>query len=130
MREARVVVTIPLRDLLAGLADLPSLPGLGQQTDGHAGCGSTGFGQALTPAQVRLLACDAEIIPATLGSNGEILDIGRRKRLATPGLITYLAERDKGSSFPGCTAPPAFCDAHHLFHWLRGGRTVVDVQAT
>lgn len=124
--KARVVVTIPLRDLLAGLADLPWLPGVGrvgQQADDHAGCGTTGFGQTLTPTQVRLLACDAEIIPATLGTHGETLELGRRKRLATQGLVTYLAERDKGCSFPGCTAPPAFCDAHHLIHWLRGGCT-------
>lgn len=90
---------------------------------GRARCGITGLGQTLTPGQVRVLACDAQIIPAVLGSRGEILDLGRGKRLATPALVTYLWQRDKGCSYPRCTMPPAFCDAHHLIHWLLGGPT-------
>ncbi|WP_348536248.1 HNH endonuclease signature motif containing protein [Mobilicoccus caccae] len=31
--------------------------------------------------------------------------------------------RDKGCSFPGCTAPSSWCDGHHITHWAAGGRT-------
>ena len=89
----------------------------------RGGCGITAFGQALTATQVRMLACDAQIIPAVLGTKGEILELGRARRLATPCLVTYLWERDRGCTYPGCRMPPAWCDAHHLRHWLTGGPT-------
>ncbi len=34
-----------------------------------------------------------------------------------------LAVRDGGCVFPGCDRPLAWCDAHHLRHWLHGGPT-------
>ena len=49
--------------------------------------------------------------------------MGRAKRLITPGLRDYLRARDKGCSYPGCSAPPSWCDGHHIIHWARGGPT-------
>ncbi len=121
-----------LRDLAAGLPGAGWLPDAGDAAtksdsggsgSGRAGCGITAYGQALTATQVRMLACDAQIIPAVLGTKGEILELGRARRLATPGLVTYLWERDRGCTYPGCRMPPAWCDAHHLRHWLAGGAT-------
>ena len=96
--------------------------------DGQSGTASirhgvTGYGQILSPAEARMFACDAQIIPAVLGTEGEILDMGRSKRLITPGLRDYLHARDKGCSYPGCSAPPSWCDGHHIIHWARGGPT-------
>ena len=85
--------------------------------------GMTAFGQVLTPQEVRQLACDAQITPAVLGSASEVLDLGRSRRLATPGILTALALRDKGCSYPGCTMPPGWTDAHHLRHWVDHGPT-------
>ena len=31
--------------------------------------------------------------------------------------------RDRGCTFPGCSRPPAWCDAHHCRHWCDGGPT-------
>src|SRR6476620_3832118 len=50
-------------------------------------CGSgtvLGNGTLLAPETVRRLACDAAIIPMVLGTQGEILDLGRTRRLITP----------------------------------------------
>ncbi len=88
--------------------------------------GMTAFGQVLTPGEVRQLACDAQITPAVLGGAGELLELGRTRRLATPGILTALALRDKGCSYPGCTMPPGWTDAHHLRHWVHHGPTEPD----
>ena len=85
--------------------------------------GTAGYGQVLSATEVRILACDAQIIPAVLGSKGEVLDLGRANRLITPGLRDYLIARDKGCTYPGCSAPPSWCDGHHIIHWARGGPT-------
>ncbi|MBL0004901.1 MAG: DUF222 domain-containing protein [Actinomycetales bacterium] len=83
--------------------------------------GSTQGGSLIAPETVRRLACDANVIPTVLGSRGEVLDLGRSTRLATPGQLAALWLRDRGCSFPGCTTPAHWCDAHHLVHWADGG---------
>ena len=83
--------------------------------------GSAQGGSLIAPETVRRLACDATIIPTVLGGRGEILDQGRSTRLATPGQLAALWLRDAGCSFPGCTTPAHWCDAHHLVHWADGG---------
>ena len=83
--------------------------------------GSTQGGSLIAPETVRRLACDANVIPTVLGGRGEILDLGRSTRLATPGQLAALWLRDAGCSFPGCTTPAHWCDAHHLVHWADGG---------
>ncbi len=83
--------------------------------------GSAQGGSLIAPETVRRLACDANVIPTVLGGRGEILDQGRSTRLATPGQLAALWLRDAGCSFPGCTTPAHWCDAHHLVHWADGG---------
>jgi hypothetical protein len=78
---------------------------------------------ALSPSAVRRLACEAGIVPMVLGARSEVLDLGYTQRLFTPAQRRALAVRDGGCSFPDCTVPPQWCDAHHVVHWLFGGRT-------
>ena len=105
--KTKVVVTVE-HDVLAGRV---------------AGAGLAMSGDVLSAATVRRLACDAAIIPMVLGSKGEPLDVGRARRLVTGGLRTALWQRDQGCSFPGCTIPAQWTDAHHVVYWWAGGKT-------
>ncbi|MDX6357069.1 MAG: hypothetical protein QOH37_123, partial [Nocardioidaceae bacterium] len=87
------------------------------------GVATTADGLDLPAGVVRRLACDADLIPAVLGSRGEVLDVGRTRRLVTAVIWTALVLRDRHCTFPGCTRPPLMCHAHHLTHWLNGGKT-------
>ncbi len=90
------------------------------------GTGTTLTGDVLSPGVVRRLACDAEIIPMVLGADSEPLDVGRGRRLFTRGQRLALIARDRGCTYPGCTVPPTWCDAHHVVPWHRGGLTCLD----
>ncbi|MDR1237326.1 MAG: HNH endonuclease [Propionibacteriaceae bacterium] len=90
-----------------------------------AGCGYVGE-QPLTAKQLRMLCCDADIIPVVLGSESEILDVGRTNRLVTKPIRHALTLRDGGCAFPGCETPPARCEAHHIRPWQVGGPTALD----
>ena len=79
------------------------------------------LGGAISAAQARTLACDAEIIPMVMGSASEVLDVGRANRLFTPAIRKAITQRDKGCTFPGCDRPPGWTEAHHVLHWLDGG---------
>ncbi|MEU5908121.1 DUF222 domain-containing protein [Micromonospora sp. NPDC047467] len=89
----------------------------------HLDTGTLDTGGHLTPEAVRRLACDAAILPAVLGSTGQVLDVGRQRRLITGPLRRALVLRDGGCAFPGCDRPPRWCDAHHIQHWADGGDT-------
>ena len=73
-------------------------------------------GESLSATAVRRLACDCELIPMVLGSEGQALDVGRAQRLVTLAIWTALVVRDGHCAFPGCHAPPIACDAHHIVH--------------
>ena len=105
--KAQVVVTIDLHEL----------------TNAVRGSGLTLTGEVLSPEATRRIACDAGLIPAVLGTSGEVLDVGRTKRLVTQGMLHALWLRDGGCTFPGCGRPPHWCQAHHVWHWCDGGPT-------
>jgi hypothetical protein len=91
-----------------------------------AGADATGdvhFGDGLSAAAVRRLACEAGVIPVVLGSNSEPLDVGREERFVTKAIRRALIARDKGCVI--CGAPPDQCDVHHVEHWIDGGATAV-----
>lgn len=84
------------------------------------------YGDHLSAADVRRLACDCKLIPMVLGGPSEPLDVGRISRSVPPALRRALTIRDRGCAFPGCNRPPRRCDAHHVIHWADGGTTCLD----
>ncbi len=110
MARTTLFVTMRLDDLLG-------------RTVGH---GVTLPGDVLSARQVRELACEADIVPAVLGGDSEILDLGRAVRLATRAQVRALYLRDGGCTFPGCSVPAAWTIAHHATWFSRGGATDMD----
>ncbi|MFD4324233.1 DUF222 domain-containing protein [Nocardioides sp. NPDC058538] len=80
-------------------------------------------GDQITAAEARRLACNADLVPAVLGTNSEVLDLGRTARLAHPIQHRALRLRDQGCQAEDCDAPAAWTEAHHLKPWSEGGKT-------
>ncbi|WNV75916.1 HNH endonuclease signature motif containing protein [Geodermatophilus sp. DSM 44513] len=94
--------------------------------DAAAGVAHLAGGPALTPAQARRIACDATAV-TLLHTGREPLALGRRRRRASAGQRRALLARDGGCARPGCPETrPERLHAHHLRHWLFGGRTDLD----
>jgi hypothetical protein len=85
--------------------------------------GGVDGGTVLGPETVRKLGCDGAVVPVALGGDGEILHLGRRRRLFTSAQLRALWLRDRHCTFPGCTIPATWADAHHVRHWVDGGPT-------
>jgi hypothetical protein len=83
-------------------------------------------GTAVSPGELRRLACQADLIPVVLGTGSTVLDVGHRHRLAPSALRLAVALRDGGCAFPGCTVPMRHCDVHHVTPWQLGGPTNLD----
>jgi hypothetical protein len=71
----------------------------------------------------RRFVCDAGIARVVVDGPSEPLDVGRRTRTIPPSIRRALIVRDRHCQFPACDRPAAWCDGHHLRHWIDGGET-------
>jgi hypothetical protein len=93
--------------------------------DAAAGRAYLEGGPALSPAQARRMLCEASVV-TMLEKDREPLAVGRRKRRATGAQRRALLRRDGGCARPGCLESRIeHLHAHHMRHWLFGGRTDV-----
>ena len=81
-------------------------------------------GTPIPMGELRRLACDADILPGVFRAKTQKLWLGRKRRTATETQRAALALRDLGCI--GCDAIPAWCQAHHIQPWSRGGPTNLD----
>ncbi len=107
----------------AARASAGSCPAPGSTTGAGWTLGGLDFGALLGLETVRRLACDGEVTPVVLGELGEILHLGRTRRLFSSAQTKALWVRDLHCTYPGCHAAAHWCDAHHLQHWADGGPT-------
>jgi hypothetical protein len=85
-----------------------------------AECDQTGV---LPKPWLQRFLCDAVLEAVLIGRDGEILNLGRSVRTATKHQRRALIARDGGCVIPGCHAPGAWSDAHHVRWWSKGGAT-------
>lgn len=101
-----VVVRMTLEQLRAGVG--AGIGELGSCDDVSA---------PMSVGALRRMAVDAEVIPAVLGAESEVLDFGRARRLFSRAQRLALVERDGGCAM--CHAPPSYTEAHHIRWWDR-----------
>jgi hypothetical protein len=96
--------------------------------DGEAMRTGSDSGQAVLAGGIRIsaetcrrIACDASRVVMIDDREGNVLDVGRRTRTVPAAIRRALDHRDQGCRFPGCGL--RICDAHHIEHWIDGGKT-------
>ena len=103
---ATVIITFDLQDLL--------------DKTGYA-VGSDG---TLIPTEKALqLANAADVYFTAVNATGQVLNLGRSRRIASRSQTIALIARDAGCSFPGCDTAPEWCERHHVVLWSEGGLT-------
>lgn len=132
----QVIVTMSATDL-AGPADTvapgdhsPPSNGTGARSsplDSGRGVVDLPHAGPVPIAMVKHLACDATLTPVLLGKHRRVLSLGQRVRLFPGWMRRALLARDGNRcAFPGCQIPGAWCEAHHIVAWYRGGETSVE----
>ena len=81
------------------------------------------FGGGMSPESLRMLCCDAAVVPIVMNGHGQPLDVGRATRTIPDGLRRAVAARDRGCAHPGCGRPASWCEVHHVKEWVDGGET-------
>jgi hypothetical protein len=101
-------------------ADLNALQGVA------GGLHETENGDIIDVDTLRMIACDCSVSRIVFGSQGEVLDVGRKTRVWTAAQRRAIIARDRHCQGPGCRAKPRHCDIHHLDHWANHGQTAVE----
>jgi len=108
----RLVITVPAATLASAIGAHPGVD-VAQLPDGWP----------LSRLTAQTLACDADIVPILVGADGGPLDVGNTVYLFPDRVRQAIISRDRRCTFPGCGAPPAWCDVHHLEGFRVGGAT-------
>lgn len=87
-------------------------------------CGVVGLGP-LEPRTAERLACTGKVAVMITDGGGEVLHLGRSRRLASRAQRRALRLRDTVCTFPGCHQT-RHLDAHHTTPWSRGGATDIE----
>ena len=87
---------------------------------------TTGTG-ALIPAHEarRWASSDSRFYAVLIDKAKQITTYSTGTRLFTENQRLVMTARDRGCSFPGCTTPPALCQAHHIADFAKGGPTSI-----
>ncbi len=130
-----VVLHVAAEQLAAGAAPPGAAPaGAAAGSDVPAGAVPAGTPDAtchvqgvggIEPATAARIACDTDLVAAVVGARGEVLALGRSRRLVSRGQRRALMIRDGMCQFPGCHQL-RHLDAHHVLAWSRGGPTDLD----
>jgi Domain of unknown function (DUF222)/HNH endonuclease len=100
---------------LETLAALAGAPGAETEFDG-----------LLPDTPVQRLACDSTVTRVLLDAESAVIDVGRSRRVVPGATRRALNVRDRGCRWPGCGRPESWTAAHHIVHWVHGGRTDMD----
>jgi hypothetical protein len=85
-----------------------------------------GVDETISATTARIMAAEAELIPIVLGGRGEVLDVGRGRRLFSRAQKIAFGERDGGCAVGGCSSVPAYAEAHHIDWWSTLGPSNLD----
>ena len=65
------------------------------------------------------LACDSEVSRIVFGPDSQVINAGRAERTFSGPRRKAVIARDGTCRYPGCTAPPALGEIHHVEQWAR-----------
>jgi hypothetical protein len=124
-------ITAGLRstEMPGGLRSMTAVTAVVKLSDLEAGTGVGWLDDVTEPvsaATIQQLVCDGGLRKIVLGHDGEVLYLGVKERFFSASQRRALAVRDGGCCWPDCTAPPSWCEAHHVIEYEKGGKTDIN----
>lgn len=90
------------------------------------GEGTTGVETPVPIDELRANGLNGAVFFHLMSEKATTVQVLTEKRFADKKQVAIITARDKGCTFPGCDAPPGWCEANHVVPWARGGRTDIN----
>ncbi|SMY02662.1 MULTISPECIES: HNH endonuclease signature motif containing protein [Brevibacterium] len=90
------------------------------------GAGATGTENPVPISELVRNGLNGAVFFELISEKAKTMQVVTENRFANAKQIAVLTARDQGCTFPGCDAPPGWCDAHHIVEWAQEGRTDIN----
>ncbi|SDS46173.1 protein of unknown function [Brevibacterium sandarakinum] len=90
------------------------------------GTGTTGTENPVPISELARNGLNGAVFFELISEKAKTMQVVTENRFANAKQIAVLTARDKGCTFPGCDAPPGWCDAHHIVEWAQQGKTDIN----
>jgi hypothetical protein len=78
------------------------------------------------PAAIAWAGADTRIMTVAMNQMRDVTAYSHPRRIFTTTQRLVMTARDRGCTFPDCSAPPGHCEAHHVTDYARTGTTSID----
>ncbi|WP_252199239.1 DUF222 domain-containing protein [Brevibacterium sp. RIT 803] len=92
----------------------------------ETGAGTTGTENPVAISELVRHGLNGAVFFELVSHKAKTMQVVTENRFANAKQIAVLTARDQGCTFPGCDAPPGWCDAHHIVEWAQDGKTDVN----
>lgn len=83
-------------------------------------------GTPINFSELQTLLCSSVLQRVVVNQEGEVLDVGRKHRIATKHQAAAVIARDRTCRYPGCDRTIGSSEIHHSQYWRDGGKTDID----
>lgn len=125
-RFAGLVTTIDKQRTAAGAPYALVINATAEDLATGTGHGTTGADNPIPIKELMRNGLNGSLFFHLMSDRAKTMQVATEQRFANRKQLAVITARDRGCTFPGCDAPPGWCDANHVFPWSLGGKTEIN----
>ncbi|WP_169253537.1 HNH endonuclease signature motif containing protein [Brevibacterium sp. 'Marine'] len=125
-RFAGLVTTIDKQRTAAGAPYALVINATAEDLAKGTGHGTTGADNPVPIKELMRNGLNGSLFFHLMSDKAKTMQVATEQRFANRKQLAVITARDRGCTFPGCDAPPGWCDANHVFPWSLGGKTEIN----
>ncbi|GAA1509854.1 HNH endonuclease signature motif containing protein [Brevibacterium permense] len=125
-RFAGLVTTIDKQRTAAGAPYALVINATAEDLAKGTGHGTTGADNPIPIKELMRNGLSGSLFFHLMSDRAKTMQVATEQRFANRKQLAVITARDRGCTFPGCDAPPGWCDANHVFPWSLGGKTEIN----
>ncbi len=92
----------------------------------NTGQGKTGTENPVPMSELTSSGLNGRVFFHLMSDSAKTVQVATEKRFADEKQTAIITARDMGCTFPGCDAPPGWCEVHHIVPWIDNGITDIN----
>ncbi|MGO3071683.1 MAG: DUF222 domain-containing protein [Brevibacterium linens] len=125
-RFAGLVTTIDKQRTAAGAPYALVINATAEDLAKGTGHGTTGADNPIPIKELMRNGLNGSLFFHLMSDKAKTMQVATEQRFANRRQLAVITARDRGCTFPGCDAPPGWCDANHVIPWALGGKTEIN----
>lgn len=125
-RFAGLVTTIDKQRTTAGAPYALVINATAEDLANGTGHGTTGADNPIPITELMRNGLNGSLFFHLMSDKAKTMQVATEQRFANRKQLAVITARDRGCTFPGCDAPPGWCDANHVWPWALGGKTEIN----